>query len=234
MHKARPLTGASAIAFAILFNVPYAVLAATYDYPDILRRPPGEALAKFAEGGTPLILTWHGFALAALALVPLALAISIDRNRMDRTPGLAISAAVFGALAGLTQAIGLWRWVFVVPALASIHADPASSPAARAAAEQTFEVLNLYGGVAIGEHMGQWLTALFVATMASMQWAERTRMSAVLGAITALTIAVGTSEGVAIALGQSGETFGLFTVAGFLLLTLWLIATGVALFRGSR
>src|SRR5690242_10784104 len=123
MTNARPLTGASAIVLAIVFNIPYAILATTYDYPGVLRRPAGEALDLFAAGGAPLILTWHGFALAALALAPLAIALSLTPSRVAEKPAHAIGAAIMGALAGFAQAIGLWRWVFVVPGLARTHAD---------------------------------------------------------------------------------------------------------------
>lgn len=233
MTAARPLTGLSAIALAIVFNVPFALLAATYDYPDVLRRPAGEALDMFAAGGAGLILTWHGFALSALALAPMAIALSLTPARVAARPGLAIGAAIMGALAGLAQAIGLWRWVFVIPGLARVHADPAATPDAKLAAERAFDVLNQYGGVAIGEHLGQLLTALFVVMLASLQWSEHKRVSASLGFITALAIALGTGEGLAIALGQSGEAFSVATIAGFLGLTLWLIATGLGLLRAK-
>ncbi len=233
MTAARPLTGLSAIALAIVFNIPFALLAATYDYPDVLRRPAGEALDMFAAGGAGLILTWHGFALSALALAPMAIALSLTPARVAARPGLAIGAAIMGALAGLAQAIGLWRWVFVIPGLARAHADPTATPDAKLAAERAFDVLNQYGGVAIGEHLGQLLTALFVVMLASLQWAEHKRVSASLGFITALAIALGTGEGLAIALGQSSEAFSVATIAGFLGLTLWLIATGLGLLRAK-
>jgi hypothetical protein len=70
------------------------------------------------------------------------------------------------------------------------------------------------------------LTALFVLMLACLQWSERARISATLGFITAAAIALGTGEGLAIALGRSGEVFSLATIAGFLGLTVWLIATG--------
>jgi hypothetical protein len=38
----------------------------------------------------------------------------------------------------------------------------------------------------------------------------------------------------AIALGQRGDLFSLATIGGFLGLTLWLIATGIGLLRGTR
>lgn len=231
MQNARPITGLSAIALAIVFNVPFSILAATYEYPDVLRRPAGEALELFAAGGGTLILTWHAFALSALALIPMAFALSLTPARVVNRPALAIGAAVTGALSGLAQAIGLWRWVFVVPGLARTHADPAAPPEAKQAAEYVFAALNQYGGVAIGEHLGQWLLALFVLMVALLQWGEHKRISATIGLVTALTIAIGTGEGLAIAFGSSGEVFGMVTIGGFLGLTLWLIATGIGLFR---
>lgn len=231
MSPARPGVGLSAIALAIVFNIPFAVLAATYEYPDVLRRPAGEALDLFAAGGASLILTWHAFALTALALVPVAIALAITPKRMAERPALAIGAAITGALAGLAQAIGLWRWVFVIPGLARTHADPNAAPEARFAAEQAFAVLNQYGGVAIGEHLGQLLTAAFVLMLACIQWSERARIASVIGFCAAAAIAVGTGEGLAIALDKSGDVFSFVTIAGFLGLTLWLIVTGLGLMR---
>ena len=230
----RPFTGAASIAVAIGFNVPFAILGATFEYPDVLRRPAGEVLELFARGGAPLILTWHAFALSALALAPLAFALTLTRKRVAEAPALAIGAAIAGALSALAQAIGLWRWVFVVPGLARVHSDAGASADAKLAAERTFDLINQYGGVAIGEHLGQLLLALFVVLLSAVQWRERKLVSAVLGFATAVTIFVGASEGVALALGQSGETFALATIGGFVGLTLWLIATGIGTMRGAR
>ena len=98
-------------------------------------------------GGPGLILTWYAFGLTALAFVPVAVALSLTAPRLQRWPALAVGAAVAGALAGLTQAIGLMRWVFVIPGLARAHADARATPDARAAAERAFDLLNAYGGV---------------------------------------------------------------------------------------
>jgi hypothetical protein len=203
----RPLVGLASIVVGVGFNLPYLQLVTNYDYPEILRRPAAEALDRFAAGGSGLILTWHGFALAALAMAPLAVALGVTPTRIAARPGLAIGAAIFGALAGVMQAVGLWRWVFVVPSLASVHAAPEASAEAMRAAEGAFEILNLYGGVAIGEHLGQLLSAPVMA--------------------------LGTGQGVMLALGRDGEAFSLLTIAGFLGLTVWLIATGLGLMRRS-
>lgn len=232
--SSRPVLAGATIVYAIAFNLPYANLSRVFEYPGILREPAGTVMMLFAERGVELILTWHGFALAALLLVPFALALSITPARLAQRPALTIGAAVAGALAGLAQALGLWRWVFVVPELARTYLDAASTEAARTAAEQAFTVLNLYGGVAIGEHLGQLLTALFVVMLSLLQLGEQRRITALIGLATAGAIAIGTTEGIAIALGQSGEVFSYFTIAGFLGLTVWLIATGIGMLRPAR
>jgi len=170
-----------------------------------------------------VILAWYAFMLSALALVPLAAGLSITSDRLAARPALAISAAICGALAGLTQAIGLSRWVFAIPMLAH--------DSNRAGAEQSFALLNAWGGVAIGEHLGQGLTVLFVAQLAILQWGEARRISAVLGGLTAILLTIGTGEALALALGREGSVFAMFTVAGFAVLTAWLIATGLSLIR---
>ncbi len=117
------------------------------------------------------------------------------------------------------------------PDLARNHANPATSAEAQDAAERAFELLNAYGGVAIGEHLGQLLTAAFVLALAALQRLEGRRYLATVGFLTAALIAIGTSEGLALALGRSGELFSLTTIAGFLGLTAWLFATGITRLR---
>ncbi|MBG1232237.1 DUF4386 family protein [Aestuariivirga litoralis] len=229
----RVAKGVAAIVFAILFNIPFSILGATFDYPAILRKPAGEALDKFAEGGNGLILTWYGFAFAALALTPLAIALSITPKRVFNSPALAIGAALAGTAASITQAIGLFRWVFAIPAIAAAHADPAATEQAKFAAEQMFSTLNNWGGVAIGEHMGQWFTALFVLQLSLIQRKEGWLITSLIGFAATLCIALGTSEGLSIVLGGSGAVFSIATILGFLGLTLWLIATGINLIRRS-
>lgn len=231
MNTQSTTAGGATLLLALFFNLPYAVLTATFDYPGILRRPAGNVLDAFAAGGVPLVMTWYAFGLAALALVPVAAIIACDNGRAARFPTLAAGAAITGALAGLTQATGLFRWVFVVPMLATAHADPSASEATRIAAEKAFDVLNAYAGIGIGEHVGQLLTAMFIAATSMMQAREGGRFTPHIGAASAAAITIGTGEGLALAIGRDGSIFSAFTIGGFLGLTLWLIATGVAVVR---
>ena len=113
------------IVFAIAFNLPYAWLASTFDYPDILRSPPGVVLAAFADGGAPLVLAWAAFALAALLFAPIAVGVAMVTRRNGHSSS---AVAALGIAAGVTQAIGLSRWVYAVPGLAAGWAASAADP----------------------------------------------------------------------------------------------------------
>jgi hypothetical protein len=144
------------IAVPFAFNAAFARLAARFDYPDVLRRPTTEVLAKFRAGGTPLVLTWWAFALTAVALAPLAVLLSGAIDDADAT--LLTVATTIGVLAALVQFLGLIRWPFLVPYLARADADPQSSEARREAVDVVFQAFNRYLGVAVGEHLGYALT----------------------------------------------------------------------------
>jgi hypothetical protein len=188
-------------------------------------------LDLFGAGGPALVLTWYGFMLCALMLAPFAAAFALTPGRIAARPVLGIGAASAGVAAALAQAIGLSRWVFVVPGLARTHLDPAANTDARLFAERTFDMLDQALGVGIGEHIGQLLTALFIALAASMQWSERQRVSAAIGFAAAATMTIGTGEGLVLALGGAGDAFAMATIAGFLGMTAWLIGSAVALLR---
>jgi hypothetical protein len=232
----RTLLGTAALLLAIGYNLPFAALAAQFDYPDILRRPPGEVLTAFAAGGPALVLTWYAFALSAVMLILFAPALALGTADWRHRPALAVAAALFGALAGLAQAIGLMRWVFAIPGMAAAYADPAADPATRAALQTGFGLLNQWGGVAVGEHLGQMLTVVWVALAALQAWTLRlplSRLAAVPAALAVAGITLGLGEGLALALGQAAPLLGLLAVAGFLALSLWLVILGAGLIAHS-
>jgi hypothetical protein len=228
----RTLLGLAALLLAIGFNLPFALLAARFDYPDILRHPAGEVLQSFAAGGPGLVLTWYAFALSAVALGIFAPALALSTADWTRSPGLAVAAALAGALAGLAQAIGLFRWVFAVPGMAAAYVEPGADAATRAALAAGFDLMNRWGGVAVGEHLGQILTLLWVALAARQAWTLRQRLSrpgAVLATLAVAGIGVGLGEGLAVALGTEAPLLAMATVAGFIALSLWLVVLGAGL-----
>lgn len=50
--------GALLVGLPLVFNLCFSLLARRFDYPDILRRPTSEVLARFRAGGASLLLLW--------------------------------------------------------------------------------------------------------------------------------------------------------------------------------
>lgn len=218
--------GIALILFAIAFNLPYAWLATTFDYPDILRSPPGTILAAFAAGGPSLILTWAAFALAALLFAPIAVGVAEVTKRAGNS---ASTIAGLGIAAGVTQAIGLSRWVYAVPGLAADWAASAGDLGARALVETTFTTLHQFAGVGVGEAIGQTLTAFWLIGVA-LEQRRHPRFGGLiagLGLLGGVVLLLGLVEGLATVLPFDPGLFGLSGLVGFLLLTVWMIWTGI-------
>lgn len=156
----KKITGILFIAGAVLVNIPYALLISNFHYPDVLREPAGVILAAFAEGGSRLIATWLFFALSGIPL--LIATILLGKIWSDRSPALMSLATTFGIIGFVAQFIGLLRWVFVIPALASSYATPGASEAVREAAISSFQTIHQFGGVLLGEYVGQLFTIMWM------------------------------------------------------------------------
>src|SRR3954451_13513950 len=138
------IAGLLLIVVSIAFNAAFALLAARFDYPDILRQPTAEVLSRFRAGGTPLVLMWWGFALTAVLMVPLVVLLS--RAIDDADPTLLAAATTVGVLAAAVQFLRLVRWAFLVPYLARADADEGASAARREAVDVVFQSFNRYLG----------------------------------------------------------------------------------------
>ncbi len=219
------------VALPVAFNVLFAALARTFDYPDILRHDAAEILARFAAGGPRLMVLWWSFMLTALALVPVAALLAVELAPAGAT--LAQLSLVLGVAAGLTQALGLARWPFLVPVLASRHAE-AVTDAERATVALVFDASHRYLGVAVGEHLGYLLTGAWttVVGLALVASPEASDLLGWLGAGLGSLLAVGSLEFV----GRPGsrgwsvaERIVPFAYVGW---SLWLVGLGVSLLLG--
>ena len=132
----------------IWFDLFYGLLAWRFSYPGILRATARAdvILSRFRAGGSGLILTWWFFALGAIAFIPIA----VLSAQLIPDPTLATSAVVVGVSAALVQALGLLRWVFLVPHLARESASGADPKTV----DLVFQSFHRYLGVAVGEHLG--------------------------------------------------------------------------------
>jgi Domain of unknown function (DUF4386) len=93
------LAGLALIALPIAFNAAFALLGMRFDYPDILRRPTAEVLARFSEGGAALVLLWWAFALTAVLFAPVAVLFS--QAIPDANGTLLAVATTIGVLASI-------------------------------------------------------------------------------------------------------------------------------------
>ena len=227
--SAETAAGLLLIVVPIAFNVAFALLAARFDYPDILRRPTSEVLTRFREGGSALVLMWWGFALTAVLMVPLVVLLSqaID----DANPEVLGVATIVGVLAGAVQFLGLIRWPFLVPYLARTDADPSATLAQREAVDIVFQSFNRYLGVGVGEHLGYGLTGIWT-TLTGIALTETSAVPTWIGLI---GIVIGP-----VLMLCSLEFVGSHEPSGwklaerlapttYIVWSLWLVATGVAL-----
>jgi hypothetical protein len=223
------VTGVLLLALPVAFNLAFGVLAATFDYPDILRRPTHEILARFRQGGTTLLLWWWIFALTSAALVPLAILVA---QALDDASGtLLIVGATVGVLAGLVQLLGLIRWPFLVPYLARVDADPDASPAQREAVDIVFQSFNRYLGVAVGEHLGYLLTGTWTV-LAGITFTQTTVAPGWLGIpgiVIGAVLALCSLEFVGPAERDGWKLAATLTPITYIAWSLWLVACGIAL-----
>jgi Domain of unknown function (DUF4386) len=155
--KAEKIIGWLLIAGAIGVFVPYTVLTITFEYPDILRKDPGTILTKFHEGGASLVFTWWAFAILGL---PLLIAYIKLGDLLAQKTLYIKWVTTIGIISGIAQIIGLLRWVFVIPVIATGYVS-AGSPAAKEAAISSFQTVHQLGGVLLGEHIGQLFTIIW-------------------------------------------------------------------------
>lgn len=223
------LTGLVLIVLPIAFNVAFGMLGARFDYPDVLREPTGEVLARFRAGGRPLVLLWWSFALTALALAPAVVLLSSSIGDADGT--LLAVATVTGVLAALVQLLGLIRWPFLVPYLARVAAEPGISEARREAVDIVFQAFNRYLGVAVGEHLGYLLSGTWsiLVGLALTQASVAPGWLGILGVVIGALLALCSLEFVGRFEPAGWKLAGALTPVAYIAWSLWLIATGVAL-----
>ncbi|MBI3971839.1 MAG: DUF4386 domain-containing protein [Chloroflexi bacterium] len=223
------LTALLLIGVPLAFNAAFALLAARFGYPDILRRPTADVLARFRQGGATLTLIWWAFALSAVLFAPLVVLLSRAMSGADDTL-LAVGATV-GVLAALVQFLGLIRWPFLVPYLARVAAEPDASAARREAVDVVFQSVNRYLGVAVGEHLGYLLTGAWSVLVGAALW-QSAAVPAWLGLpgiVIGPILMLCSLEFVGAFEPNGWKLAGAITPLAYIAWSLWLVAVGVAL-----
>ncbi len=153
---------------ALLAFAPLAILGPAIGWPGSLRNPAAQQLAAIAAAPEALRLGYSFYLLYSLAILPVAVIVAWRVTGLNGKLSALIVA--LGALSALSRAIGILRWLTVMPLLANSHAS--ADPATRAAIELTFSAINSYGG-GIGEVLGMalfgglWLLVAMAAAVRS-------------------------------------------------------------------
>lgn len=194
----------------------------------MLDEPGTTALDAFVEAQTPARIGFTVFVFSSLALVPAVVALA-DLMRSWGVVGRSLAA--FGVLAGFAQVLGWIRWPLAVPALAEAWQQADGDDVRRTAVASSYDLLNAYGGGALGEHLGWLLQGIWTVGVAI--WLVRSglvaRWYAVLGLALsggwALTVPLATSVG-----WDALEFWGLNVYSAWYV---WLLGLGVLLLRRS-
>lgn len=83
------------------------------------------------------------------------------------------TATTLGVIGFVVQLMGLLRWVFVVPVLARLFTDPTTDSVTKASISAVFVAVHQYGGVILGEHLGQFLTILWMSMVSGITYKSR-------------------------------------------------------------
>ena len=202
---------------AIALLIPYTMLTINFEYPDILRKNTATILHKFYEGGNSLIWTWFAFALTGLPLIPAY--IMMGQKFENKNPMVRVATTI-GIIGLLVQMIGLLRWTFVVPILANTFVT-ATDDATKAAAIVSFKLVHQFGGVILGEHLGQLFTIIWTV-MITHSFSKLNLMPTWvngLGVFSSAIYILAQAELLATVM----KDFPVWDLAGFLGSTLWLL-----------
>lgn len=217
MKSINKTIGILLITGAISLLIPYTILTIVFEYPDILRQDTEFILTKFYKGGNSLIWMWFAFAITGIPLLPAY--ILIGQKYVNKS-SLVRMATTIGVIGLIVQIIGLLRWTFVVPVLANTFVQ-ATDEATKAAAIVSFKTIHQFGGVILGEHLGQLFTITWTVMM-SITFAKFKLMPTWinwLGFISSFIYLLAQAELFATVING----FPVLDIAGFIGSTLWLI-----------
>jgi Domain of unknown function (DUF4386) len=158
--KTEKTIGALLITGGVLLFIPYSILSITFEYPVILRQDVGIILTKFHQGGNALVFTWWAFAMVGLPLLPAYILLS---QKLENKLPFVRWATYVGVISLVVQMVGLLRWTFVVPILANNYLT--GTEMTKEATKIAFQVIHQYGGVVLGEHIGQLFTIAWTCMM---------------------------------------------------------------------
>lgn len=225
MNATSRTAGILLVAVPLIFTAGFTGLQMTFDYPDILRHLAGEVLTRFAASGADLHLYWYAMMFASLLMIGAVIAAGLHFWKRDNV--LAALSMGAGVLAGLVQALGLLRWVMLVPSLAAMYVAPGATELDKSMAVALFDAANHYLGMGVGEHLGYFFTAIWTALTSALLH-KTNRIIAAAG----MVIALGVSSGMLEPFGV--PMTGAINSTSYTLWAVWTLILGIVVLRGER
>jgi len=213
----RKVTAALLITAAVLTNAAFTVLGVVFSYPDVLKEPVEEILAKFRASQNAVMFWFAVLALSAALFAPIA--IGVGRLSTRRVMRVAVPV---GIAAAVVQVIGLLRWPLLVPGFAADASSP--DPATAAAARDSFVLAHRILGNFIGETLGYLFTAawtLLVLVALGRSFAGLWFIA--LGAVSAMLVLAGLLSPLDL------PVIDLANFVGYVLWSIWLVAFAILL-----
>ena len=141
------------------------------------------------------------------------------------------AAGITGAIA---QMIGLLRWTFVVPVLARAYTDPTAGAATKESGVIVFQAVHQYGGLVLGEHIGQTFTIIWMLLISLAMFSSNLFKPwlAWFGILAAVVYSLAQTELLAAVIPNFPVVPGAGLV-GSLLWLVWMIVLGIFLVRAK-
>jgi hypothetical protein len=142
-----------------LLAVGFEVLAAVFQFPDVLREPAEVRFQLFADHRGIIIPTYYLLALTGITQI--AISVMLGQVLDDNRTSLVAMTVVFGVVTGLLQVMGFIRWPVLIPWL--VESWQAGTPLDEVALLEG--AFNRYVGMALGEHVGFLCQAIWTTLL---------------------------------------------------------------------
>jgi hypothetical protein len=215
--------GLCLIAGALAFMGVFAVLAARFNYPQVLDGDAAQVLPSLLATGSTGRYVWAIYGFLPLIWIPAGVG-AFQALRSTRDGSMRI-AMLFAVIAALSMMLGLLRWPSIHWTMARAYIN--GTEADKAAIAAIFAGLNTFLGNYIGEFLGELSFSIFFLLSGLAMLAPSARFPRWVGALGILTAVAGF---IGMFRNVSTVVAPVAAVNNYLL-PLWMIVFGVVLMR---
>lgn len=140
--------------FAAMWGA-FFVLAPSINWPASLDLAPAEIFPLIRTHASAVMIGYTSYLIHALLLIPIAALLPTALGMQDASGRTSV---LFGGLAGFAKALGITRWIFLMPGLATAYLAPEASDVTKQVIGEVYKAFNAYAG-GVGEILGVGLFA---------------------------------------------------------------------------